>query len=378
MNRARTSRVRWWWATVGLFCGVLASGSVDAGGFHRHCVQRPVVGCAPRGGVGYVRACRPYVPACGWNSYYSVRACYPARACFPRAAAGGWCRPACGWGWVPGCYTGGWTGCWSGATWTWGGWDAWGAAPVVAPWGGLVGRPVDVGALRFGAARVGAERFAGDDGLEFAEGGEIPAVEPAAIVRGVARPVLTASAARTKAAREMIYPVVRESSDSARRRAASYVEAGDRMFRKGQHHSALAQYKLAATAASDWGVPYYRQTVAAAAVGRYADATAAARRAVRVDPRFVTSEFRLNDLYAERDALKQAHQDAIAAAALESPDDADLLYLIGVWLHFDGDAPRARRFFAHAIERGGEGTAESVAAFLPGAEVELAARSERL
>jgi len=78
--------------------------------------------------------------------------------------------------------------------------------------------------------------------------------------------------------RDLVYPIVRESSNGARRRAEAYVDLGDQLFRKGQHHAALAQYKLAATASSDWGAPYYRQAIAAVAMKQYDEAAALMRR----------------------------------------------------------------------------------------------------
>ena len=51
----------------------------------------------------------------------------------------------------------------------------------------------------------------------------------------------------------------------------------------------------------------------------------------------------LKELYGADNMTKNAHRDALAEAAEANPNDADLLFLLGVHLHFDGQADRARK-----------------------------------
>ena len=48
---------------------------------------------------------------------------------------------------------------------------------------------------------------------------------------------------------------------------------------------------------------------------------------------------------------------------MHDPGNADLMFVLGVFLHFDGQAERARKFFAKAKELDG-GRAASVDGFL--------------
>ena len=58
------------------------------------------------------------------------------------------------------------------------------------------------------------------------------------------------------------------------------------------------------------------------------------------------SDFELKALYGEdSDEKKEAHREALAAALEASPDNADLLFLLGLHLYFDGQTERAAKFF---------------------------------
>jgi hypothetical protein len=67
-------------------------------------------------------------------------------------------------------------------------------------------------------------------------------------------------------------------------------------------------------------------------------------------PDWPSSDFRLDALYGDAALAKQAHQDSLANAALRDPNDADLLFVLGVFLHFDGQSERAKKFFAKSQE----------------------------
>lgn len=285
------------------------------------------------GGVGYGWRCWPghrrvfYGPAYGWNTAFN---CWPG---------------ACGWTW-PNCTIG--TGFF------------WAPRPVVPLWrarviGGwpLVDSDVMPAAALVDAAPAAPWRFAGI--------GPLP------------QPPEEADAVADRAPRDIIDPLVRESSSDARRRATAYVELGDKLFRRGQTRDALAQYKLAATAAPDLGSPYYRQAITSVALRRYDDAVALLRRAVQVDPRFVRSEFCLDLLYGERQVAKADDQEQLAAAALARSSQPELFYLVGVLLHFDGDLARAQKFLAHAWRLRGDRPSEEIATFLAAPGEELAA-----
>lgn len=142
----------------------------------------------------------------------------------------------------------------------------------------------------------------------------------------------------------------RASNLAARERASHFVAAGDQLFREQKQHEALQRYKSAAQAAPDVADAYFRQGFALIATNRYALAAEAFRRGLSLAPDWPSSDFRLDHLYGDAALARQAHQDALANAALHDPENADLMFTLGVFLHFDGQQERARKFFARAKE----------------------------
>ena len=47
---------------------------------------------------------------------------------------------------------------------------------------------------------------------------------------------------------------------------------------------------------------------------------------------------------------KGAHLDSLAGVALDSPTRSDLLFAVGIFLHYDGQLDRARKFFQRTSE----------------------------
>jgi tetratricopeptide (TPR) repeat protein len=159
-----------------------------------------------------------------------------------------------------------------------------------------------------------------------------------------------AAGAAGAAARDEASPVergtatVRTSNAESRRKAGLLAEAGDAFFRKQRFHEALQQYKTAARIAPDVADYYLRQGHALVATKRYDLAAEAFKRGLAIDPAVAMSALRLDTLYHDSRLAKHSHLDMLAATALGSPDDADLLFVLGVFLHFDGQADRARKF----------------------------------
>ena len=141
---------------------------------------------------------------------------------------------------------------------------------------------------------------------------------------------------------------VRTSNADSRRRADRYIALGDDLFAKHDWHSALQKYKLAGQLAPDVAECYWRQGHALIAVNQFNQAAAAFRRALRVDNDTSRGGFRLRDLYADSEAAKNAHLEALAGEALGSTISSDAYFLIGVTLHYNGEADRARKFFQRA------------------------------
>jgi tetratricopeptide (TPR) repeat protein len=144
---------------------------------------------------------------------------------------------------------------------------------------------------------------------------------------------------------------VRRSNVEARDRAARFIEFGDALFRQQQFHAALQRYKTAATNAPDMAEAYFRQSLALIALGNYDTALAAVRRGLQLKPDWAEDDFRLDSLYGDNRLAKAAHRESLARAVLaDDSQNPDLLFLLGVLLHFDGQAARAQRFFRRAWE----------------------------
>jgi len=146
-------------------------------------------------------------------------------------------------------------------------------------------------------------------------------------------------------------------------RAWKFIGFGDAHFADQRYVDALDRYRKAAQAAPQLADAYFRQGLVHAALGRYPSAMKAIRRGLALEPKWPRSGFRLEELYGDDDAAKDAHLEALAQAAEENPHDADLLFLVGVYLQFDGQAERATPFFQRAAQLAGP-EASHIQAFL--------------
>lgn len=165
---------------------------------------------------------------------------------------------------------------------------------------------------------------------------------------------------------------VRTSTEEARRRAALLVESADGMFRKQRYHEALQQYKAAARTAPDVAAWYFREGHALTALKQYDLAAEAFKRGLAVDPAEADSTLKLDTLYGEARLAKHSHLDSLAAAALERPNDANLMYVLAMFLRFDDQADRAQKFFQRAAALSGAHD-EHVRPFLPSSDARPAA-----
>jgi len=169
------------------------------------------------------------------------------------------------------------------------------------------------------------------------------------------------SAPRASAFRPSPRDVPEEKKPAAQRgtnaesiaRARRFIGLGDKMFGERKYADSYERYRMASQAAPGLADAYFRQGLALVASGRYESAAKALKRGLDLDANWPRSDFRLNSLYGGNGADKTAHLDMLATAAGENPQDADLLFLTGVFLHFDGQAERAGPFFRRAAQLGG-------------------------
>jgi len=154
----------------------------------------------------------------------------------------------------------------------------------------------------------------------------------------------------------------KEAAKEARRRAAGrkaedlawkFIGFGDAHFRDQRYPDANVRYRKAIRARPQLAAGWFRQAYALAAQGRYDLAVRNIKRGLELDPAWPRSDFRNEELYGANQMAKKAHLDALAKAAEEDPDNADLLFLVGVQLHFDGQPQRAVPFFQRALQLAG-------------------------
>lgn len=146
--------------------------------------------------------------------------------------------------------------------------------------------------------------------------------------------------------------------------AGKYIGYGDALFAKQNWLAANERYRRAADNAPQFADAYFRQGFALAATSRYDLAVVAIKRGLKLNPKWPDSPFRLKELYGNNVAAQTTHLNAVAKAAEKSPQDPNPFFLVGVYLHFDGQTDRAEAFFHRALELAGD-DAEHIRAFLP-------------
>ena len=156
-------------------------------------------------------------------------------------------------------------------------------------------------------------------------------------------------------------PILRATNPESIARGWRFIGFGDAHFANQKCADAYQRYKKAAQAAPTLAAAYFRQGYALVALGRYELAARALRRGLELDPGWPQSNFRNDEVYGDNLTAKTAHLNALAQAATNQPHNADLPFLLGVYLHFDGQRDRAAPFFQRAA-----GLAGAAAAHLRG------------
>lgn len=147
--------------------------------------------------------------------------------------------------------------------------------------------------------------------------------------------------------------------------AWKFIGYGDAHFAEGKYLDASQRYRKSVEAAPQLAAGHFRQGYALIAVGRYELAAKALKRGLALDPGWATSGFSNHELYGPDRRARTTHLDAMTEAADGQPHDADLMFLLGVFLHFDGQPERAADFFRRAGQLVG-GDDSHVRAFVPG------------
>lgn len=237
----------------------------------------------------------------------------------------------------------------------WGGFPGYGSAYWVAPWYVYAPPPL----------YLPAGNFFGPQAAGLMPGWINPA--PAAPLAPAAPKALKDPPANNKArgvggfgeladgnAKEVERPKVRTSNAEAVARARQFIGFGDEHFRTQEFSEAYQRYKKAASAAPDLADAFFRQGFSLLAMGRYEPAARVFKHGLTLKPDWAKSSFRLDELYGDNRLAKGTNLERLAAEATGHPQSADLMFLLGVGLHFDGQQERARLFFERAAELGAD------------------------
>lgn len=159
---------------------------------------------------------------------------------------------------------------------------------------------------------------------------------------------------------------VRYSNPDARSKARAYMTQGDHMFREQRYAAAAQQYRAAASLAPDLAEANWRYSHTLVAMGEFDLAVNAVNRALAASSDTGRNGFTLDSLYGNFGTAKASHLERLANQALET-DSPNAYFLLGMTLHYSGEAQRAEKFFAKAAEVT-SGTATHIAAFVPAAK----------
>ena len=125
------------------------------------------------------------------------------------------------------------------------------------------------------------------------------------------------------------------------------------MFAQQRFASALDRYKSAVASAPDMAAAYFREGHAFVATHQFDLAAKAFKLGVLLSKDIPADTIALDELYGDNLLTKQSRMEAVAQSALLDQQNADLLFLVGILLHQDGQVERAKTFFDHAAQREG-------------------------
>jgi tetratricopeptide (TPR) repeat protein len=145
--------------------------------------------------------------------------------------------------------------------------------------------------------------------------------------------------------------------------AQRFIGFGDALFTKQEYADANSRYRKATQSAPQLAEAWFRQGFALSAIGRYDQAVVAIKRGLKISPSWAKSGFRLEELYGADEVVRNDCLELLAEATKDRPNDANVLFLVGVHLHFFGQPARAQKFFQRA-QALATGDNEHIMAFL--------------
>jgi len=137
----------------------------------------------------------------------------------------------------------------------------------------------------------------------------------------------------------------------AEARARRAIQRGDALFRHHQFRKARDRYRNATRSAPHLADVFFRRGTAELALGLWDAAAASFRRGLALPNDWAASPFRWEDVYGEDGRTAQEKTlDRLVREVTRHPLNGDRMFLLGLQLHFDGQAERAAIFFRRAAQ----------------------------
>jgi hypothetical protein len=133
--------------------------------------------------------------------------------------------------------------------------------------------------------------------------------------------------------------------------AARQLKLGRESFALGEYGKAGEHFDRAAVANPKAAEPHFLKAQAAFAAGSYADAVAAIRAGLVIDPAWPAGTFDPKEPYGANPAAFAAHLAELRKVTAANPGESTLEFLLGYQLWFVGEKVEARKWFDAAEKR---------------------------
>lgn len=162
---------------------------------------------------------------------------------------------------------------------------------------------------------------------------------------------------------------VSPSSPAARLRSLQHQARGDQRLREQKWSEARGAYRAAVDAAPDRAEAHLRLGLSLVTIQSYDSAIRELKRAVFIDPAIPTSGNQSKILFGPDSGLvRSSIISKVTDWVREDYRNSDRLFVLGVLLHFEGDA-RSREFFEAARRMKRKGDNSHILAFLGTSDV---------
>lgn len=153
-------------------------------------------------------------------------------------------------------------------------------------------------------------------------------------------------------------------SIQAMERADHFIQSGDGLFQQQRYQEALGRYKDAVAAAPTYADAHLRKGLAYLATNRPDEAVASIKLAVQQNADVADTALTLDGLLGNNPAAKSSLLETNARRAVTDPQNADLLFAVGVLLYFDEENEAAAQMFEAAQRAAGGGELPHIDAFV--------------